>query len=324
MSTGMEEIEDILDPAIPIPPEMEPELTDILPRGYLSVSQMGLVLKCPHAWYLRYVEQKPQRTSIRPFQGIQVHKVHELVLEERLLKGKLPSLETALDAYATVFEEQKGLIDDWEDQDQGAAKDTGVTCTKVFYQEAAIKATPVIVEKTFHTTIKTFDGKVKLPVMGRIDNIQVQSHSEKEYQDIREMVVADREKQQAKDKKKLLTLPRLTKPTRLHDLKVVTDKWSEGDLENDLQFAIYAGVEHIPDVQVDQIVKGRAKVPRPRYEQLSGVMTNRQVQHAVDVAAGVVKTIGAGNLQGNYTDPGNWWCSEKWCSMWSHCRGKKK
>ena len=320
-ATGFEELENILDPAIPIPPDMEPELKDILPRGYLSVSQMSMLLKCPYSWYLRYVEGKKPRTNIRPFQGIQVHRVMEKMLGERLFKGELPSLETATDAFADEFEKQKPLIDDWDDTDQGAAKDTGVNCTKVWYQEAAVHATPVIVEKTFHVTVKTSDGKASLPILGRIDNIQVQSLNEKEYQDIREKVVVDLNAQTAKDAKKPLLLPKLSKPARLHDLKVTTDKWSEKDLEDDLQFAIYAGVEHIPDVQVDMVVKGRAKVPRPRYEQITGVMTNQQAQYAMKIAEDVAHTIALGHF--SHTNPDNWWCGSKWCSMWQYCRGRK-
>lgn len=305
---GMDEIENILDPAIPMPEEMDAALTDILPRGYLSVSQMVMLLKCPYQWYLRYVEEKRPRTSIRPFQGIQVHRAADMVLKTRLTKGELPPLEAATDAYSDAFEEQKPIIDDWEGEEPGFAKDVGINCTKVFYQEAAVKATPVAVEKTFSTVIHSKDGKVKLPVLGRIDSIQVQTHTEKEYQDIREKVASDEK-------------AKVPKPRRLHDLKVTTDKWSEGDLQNDLQFAIYAGVEHIPDVQVDQIVKGRAKIPRPRYEVLAGVLTNKEAHHAIAVADGVATTIALGHFP--MTDPGNWWCSSKWCSMWEHCRGKK-
>lgn len=321
MIDDFDEIENILNPAIPIPPDMEPELQDILPRGYLSVSQVTTVLKCAYSWYLRYVEGKKSRNSIRPFQGIQVHKAVEKVLEARLYKGELPPLEMATDAFSTEFDKQAPMIDDWEGQDKGLAKDTGVLCTKVFYQEAAVKATPVLVEKTFHTVVRTADGKVSLPILGRIDNIQVQSLNEKEYQDIRAGAVANIEAQRAKNPRAVLKTPPLSKPARLHDLKVVTDKWSETDLVNDLQFAIYAGVEHIPDVQVDMLVKGRAKVPRPRYEQLTGVMTNAQVQYAVRVVEDVARTIGLGHF--SRTNPDNWWCSEKFCSMWAHCRGAK-
>lgn len=322
-SNAMSEVENILDPVIPMPDNVEPGLTDILPRKYLSVSQISTVLKCPHSWYLRYVEEKPTTTSARMFQGIQVHKAVETVMNVKVATGELPPMSLALDTFSDAFEQQKTLIEDWEGEDPGQVKDVGVSCTKIHYQEAAPTAMPIMVEKTFHTTIKTPDGKIKLPVLGRIDQISVQAASEKEYQDIREKAIADIAAQVKKGNQNP-AVPTLKKPARIGDLKVVTDKWSEADLQNDIQFALYAGVEHIPDVEVNQLVKGRAKVPRPRYELLTGVITNAQVQHTLRVTAGVAKTIGSGHLEGNYTDPGNWWCSEKWCSMWRHCRGKNK
>ena len=301
---GLEEVEAFLDPDVDVPADVEPELVDILPRGYLSPSQVGMFLKCPKSWELAYLQHKPRRTVARMFQGIQVHNAVEKVLKGRLETGKLPSQEMATDAYSDSFNETKKLIEDWEGEDEGAVKDTGVKCTKAYYDEAASDATPIEVEKTFHAVFRSPDGKVRLPVLGRIDSVQVQSHTEQEYQDIREA----------------LSSKQPTKPKRVHDLKVVTDKWSEGDLDNDLQFAIYAGVEHVPDVQVDMVVKGRAKVPRPRYEKLTGVITPKMVKHAEAVVVGVAQSIALGHFP--MTDPSNWWCGEKWCSMWRHCRGK--
>lgn len=321
MSTpGMDEINDILDPAINLPDDVEMTLSDILPRGYLSVSQIGTVLKCPHSWELRYVEGCVPSTSARMFQGIQVHASVEKVLTAKLESGRLPSIELAVDTFSDAFEKQKPLIEDWEGEDPGSVKDTGITCAKIYYQEAAPIATPVMVEKTFHTSVLSTDGKTRLPLFGRIDSIQVQTHTDDEYEAIREKVAPVLLEQQRK-KVKLPVLPEILKPKRIHDLKVVTDKWSPGDLENDIQFALYAGVEKIPDVQVDQLVKGRAKVPRPRSETLTGIITDKQVQHTVRVAEGVAKTIGLGHFP--MTDPGNWWCGEKWCSMWRYCRGAK-
>lgn len=316
---SMSEVDDVLDPPVDVPEEVEPELTDLLPRKYLSVSQLTLFLKCAYAWYLSYVEEKERGASARMFQGIQVHRAQEVVLLAKRETGKMPPLELATDTFADEFEKQRGLITDWEDQDPGLVKDTGVQCAKIFHQEALPKATPIMVEKTFHTVIKSADGKVKLPVFGRIDAIQVQTLTDKEYNDIREKLLPSLKQAEA-DKKKLPAVPKLSKPARIHDLKVTTDKWGESDIQNDLQFALYAGIEHIPDVQVDQLVKGRAKVPRPRYEQLNYVMSNREVSHAVKVTEGVAKSIGLGHFP--LTDPGNWWCSPRWCSMWPHCRGK--
>lgn len=324
MTAGLEEIEAILDPSIDVPAEVEPELVDMLPRGYLSPSQVTMFIKCPHSWELAYVHGKPRKTVARMFQGIFVHNATEAVLKERLTSGKLPSLEMATDAFSDAFDKSKNLIEDWEEEEEGAVKDTGVKCTRAYYDEAAPDATPVSVEKTFTAVIRSADGKVKLPILGRIDSEQVQAHTETEYQEIRAKLMAlappveDTLKPAAGFSKEAMAA--ITKPLRIHDLKVVTDKWSEDDLKNDLQFTLYAGAEHIPDVQVDQVVKGRAKVPRPRYEKLTGVITNKQVEHVHKVVEGVARSIALGNFP--MTDPGNWWCSEKWCSMWRHCRGK--
>lgn len=307
MSTpGMEEIEAVLDPDIPVPPDIEPDLIDFLPKRYMSVSQLTMFLKCPHSWELRYLQGKHGRASGRMFQGIFVHKASEVVLEERLATGKIASIDTATDAFSTAFEASKGLIEDWEGDDPGRVKDVGVECTRVFHKEAAHLSMPISVEKTFYKVIRTSDGKAHLPVLGRIDSIHVQAHNEADYQAIREALLAGKAP---------------TKPKRLHDLKVSADKWNDNDLANDLQFALYAGVENIPDVQVDNVVKGRAKIPRVRYEPLRGVMDDKAVQHALRVMEGAAKSIAMGHFP--MTDPGNWWCSEKWCSVWHHCRGAK-
>lgn len=307
MTTGLEEVEAILDPAIEIPEDLEPELIDMLPRGYLSPSQVSMFLKCAHSWELAYVQGKPRKTVARMFQGIFVHEATEVVLKGRLETGTLPSVSDATDAFSDAFDNGKKHIEDWEGEEEGAVKDTGVKCTKAYYDEAAPDATPVCVEKTFTAVIRAADGKIKLPILGKIDSQQVQAHTEAEYQEIREALKANPNM-------------KINKPLRIHDLKVVTDKWNEDDLKNDLQFTLYAGSEHIADVQVDQVVKGRAKVPRPRYEKLTGVVSPKQVQHIEKVVEGVARGIALGNFP--MTDPGNWWCSEKWCSMWRHCRGK--
>ena len=324
MSTpGMEEIEEALDPAIPVPEDFGPELTDILPQGYLSVSQATMVLKCPYSWFLRYVEGLKPMTSARMFQGIQVHRAVEHLLRELLFTGVLPPLDVATDVYSDTFNQQIPLIEDWEGQTQEQVKDLGIHCTRIFHQEAGATSMPVNVEKTFSTVIQTetWDGvKLALPVLGRIDSVQVQALNEQEYQDIREKV-APVLVQQKEAGVRIIKEPAISKPLRLHDLKVVTNKWNEDKIKNSLQFMLYAGVEHVPDIQVDQVVKGRAKVPRPRYEALTSVMTNADVQHGVNVMGDVAKTIALGHFP--KCDPSCWWCSEKWCSMHRYCRGKK-
>lgn len=234
-------------------------------------------------------------------------------MNARLITGDIPPADLATDTFSDAFEEQKGLIDDWEGQEKSSVKDIGIKCANEYHLEALPKATPICVEKEFHRTVTTADGKVNIPILGRIDNIQVQSHGEDEYQAIRASVLSQ---------PKTTALPKVKKPLRIHDLKVTTDKWSDADLKNDLQFAIYAGAENVPDVQVDQLVKGRAKVQKPRYEVITSVMQPRDVEHAFEVAEGVGRGIAKGVFV--KTDPSNWWCTAQWCSMWSNCRGKTK
>lgn len=306
MSTGAEEIDDLIEGDIEIPAEFEPELVDILPKGYLSPSQLSTFSSCAHQWKLLYIDGKPRKTSARMFQGVSVHSAVEAVLKGRLVTGVLPTLEEATDTFSTAFDGNKENIDDWEDTAEGVVKDTGVRCTTAYYTEAAHKAMPVEVETTITRVIKSDDGKIRLPIFGRVDSIQVQAFNENEYQTIREAIKSDPKHQ-------------VTKPKQINDLKVVTNKWSEDKLSNSIQFAMYAGATGIPDAQVDMVVKGKATPPRVRYEALNGVITPGMVKHADNVALSIARDISAGSFR--LTDPGNWNCSEKWCSMWTYCRG---
>lgn len=302
-----DEIDRIFDPC-DLQPDMEPELSEILPRGYLSPSQVTTFLKCPHLWELSYVYKKPRTASGRMFQGVAVHSAVEAVLKTRLATGKIPEAALATDAFSDAFEASKALVTDWETSDAATVKDVGIACTRAYYETAAHAATPLVVEKSFLKVYKSADGKTRLPVLGRIDSIQAQTTSEAAYQEARAPVA------QGADP---ATVPVLR---RIHDLKVVTDKWSPSDIDNDVQFTIYGSAEGLPNVQVDQVIKGRAKIPRPHYAALTGVITPKAIDHVLDVVNGVAKSITLGHFP--KTDPGNWWCSAAWCGMWQHCRGR--
>lgn len=287
-----------------VPPDIKPMLVDILPKGYLSHAQASTLLQCGWKYKLMYIDQVPFKRSARLFQGSSVHTGVEHLLTVKMQTGKLPKVKDALDAFSTAFDAEQNTVEDWEGEDPGKVKDLGAKLTKIYFEEVAPKAAPIAVEKTFSTVIKSRDGKMHLPVLGRIDSIQVMlDHPEREY-----------------DPEQASNMPKHMQ--RIHDLKVVTNKWSEGKVLNSLQFASYAAVEGIPNVQADQLVKGRAKVPRPRYEVQSAVMTPAAGNHAISVLQDVATTIAIGHFP--KTDPGNWWCSKQWCSAWHECRGKNQ
>ncbi len=302
-----DDLDKFLDPAldgIESVPDLEPSLASSLPRGYLSVSQASTFLNCERMWELRYIEGKTSKTSYRPFEGRNVHYAVEDMLSDKKDFGKLETFAKAADAFSTAFEETRNHVEDWEGLDSGVAKDRGIALTKIFYDNAAPMAAPIAVEERFTVNIDIEDGR-KLPILGIVDSIQIQAPNADEPYDPAEMLVSK--------------LPR-----RIHDLKVVTDKWGPNDMMNDLQFHTYAQVLGIPDTQVDMVVKGRAAVPRPRYETDQYVVTQKDGKHALKVLQGVAESIARGTTNHfKMTNPGNWWCSEKWCSMWGHCRGAK-
>ena len=301
MKKGLDELDKILDPIGDLPAGFERELASFLPKGYISVSQATKFMHCPQAWALQYVEGRVPTTCYRMFEGRNVHRAAEVILKSKMLTGKNPPLSLATDTFSDAFEETKSSIEDWDGGEPGAMKDNGILLTTRFHENVLPEATPVAVEERVLTTLQLPDGK-KLPLLGIIDSIQVPL----------DRPALEYDPEEVKKSK----MPRV-----IHDLKVVTDKWGENDLPNDLQFHAYAHIQGIPDVQVDQIVKGRAKVMRPRYEKATYIVTKRDTTHAVAVLGGVAKSIALGHFQ--YTDPSNWWCSAKWCSMWWHCRGKK-
>jgi hypothetical protein len=304
-NTGVEEMDAVLDPEMEIPEEQEPDLVDFLPRGYLSISQATRFLKCPWSWKLQYVDGLKPKTTIRMMNGVFIHAAVEKVLTQRMETGTVPSLETATDAFSDTFEQNKVLIDAWEGQEPGQAKDTGIKCTTTFHQKVAPTSTPVSVEKEFRIVVKSEDGKIRLPVMGRIDSVQAQVLTEDDYQRVREDLVRG---------KPVRVLQ------RLHDLKVSTDKWSQADLQNDLQFAVYSHAEATPDVRVDNISTGRGKVPTPKFAPVDAVISRKHAEHSLKVLQGVAQGIATGVFP--MTDPSAWWCSEAWCSQWRNCRGK--
>jgi len=291
------DIEDLLET---VPENITPELVDFLPKGYLSVSQARTYIKCGRQYELLYVKEKPNIRSFRAYEGVNVHRVSELVLQEKFNTGVDPSLEFAQDNFVSQFGATKEFVDDWEGWDEGAALDNGIRLINLHHISLVPTAFPIEVEKTFTSIVNHQQTGLRLPVIGRIDSIQAQLTELDNYAEMR-----------------LNEKIKPTRPRRIHDLKVTTNKWNEAALSRDLQFGTYAHVEGIPDVQVDQLVKGRAKVPKPRYTKLTSVISPTVARHSIDVMANAAKGIAKGHFPP--TDPSNWWCDKNWCPVWAYC-----
>lgn len=275
----------------------------LLPKGYLSTSQVTQYTKCGHAYYLKYIERQAGVVPYRMFEGVAVHHAAEKALRLKMADGKRPPLDVVTDAVADYYDTNAAVVGDWESTTPDQGKDRGVILTKAFWEEGLPQSTPIMVEEQFTVTLTgPVDGR-PIPFVGRLDSVQIVPPRE----------LADMPGVQAT----CSTYPRV-----LVDLKITAAAWTDKDLRDSLQMALYADINAVPDVRIDQLVKGSGKKFKPYFQSLNGSVPAAASEHAIEVVEGVAKGIMAGVFP--KTDPSNWWCSAAWCGQWHRCRGKSK
>lgn len=270
-------------------------LSERLPKGYLSVSQISQFMKCGRAYEFRYVLEKPiPKTSFTAL-GSAVHKAAEKLHVAMMGAALPPPLEFVEDAYSDSHDEYFADPDMilMEEDKVTDPKDVGVRLTRLYYKGATgelidpetkqplRKIYPVAAERVIRTMLKPTDGD-EVPFLGIID---------------------------------------LEEPDAVADLKTKRKKGSQGEVDNSLQLSLYAHVSGKKTVRHDQLIKPSAKLPE-RFIRISANRTEAEIQHAVDIAANVATDIARGRFP--LTMPDNWWCTEKWCPFWFDCRGRKR
>lgn len=266
--------------------------TDLLPRGYLSVSQMTQFLKCGKAYERRYVQEITIPSNNFTVQGRGVHKAAEHLHLSLMENPEKPiDEEQMLDIYSDsqVTESEGAVLID--DPDWDFVKDEGVALTKV-YRKGALgqlvdpatghlhrPVQPIAAERVLRTMLEPPEGD-PIPFMGVVD---------------------------------------LEEPHGISDVKTKRKAASQADADNSLQLTLYAHVLGKPEVRFDQLVK-KTKTKPERYIRTLSLRKSADAEHAIDIASDVAANIAAGNFP--RTNPENWWCSAKWCPYWSTCRGK--
>lgn len=275
-------------PAEPLPP-----ISDRLPRGYVSVSQLNQYLKCPKAYEFRYLDEIEVPRNSYMVQGSAIHRAGEVLHKAMLESMTIPDVTLTLDAYATAHREMftPDVIIAEEDKDLGHILDTGVKMVSVYHQgatgllkdenkEPIPPVYPVAVERKLITALKPMD-RDPYPFMAIID---------------------------------------LEEPTVVVDLKTKRKKGSQAEVENSLQLSLYSAATGKPDVRLDQLIKPTKTLPT-RYIRLSATRTEQEIAHAVELGADIVDGITAGYFP--RSSPDAWWCTAEWCHYWGLCRGKK-
>ena len=272
-------------------------LTELLPRGYLSVSQVNQYMKCGKAYEFRYLLDRQVRPNSYTAQGSALHKgaeqMHLFMKDTPELPPKAFVEQAYVDAHEQYFAPDLDVEIMEDDVSVGAVKDLGVKMINHYYEGAAgnlaapdskesyRRVYPVHVERKVYAMLKTQEGK-EVPFLGVID---LEEHD----------AVAD-----LKTKRKIGT---------------------QGEADNSLQLSLYAYVTGKTHVRLDQLIKP-TKTLGVRYIRRESDRTAEEIAHAVDIAAQVADDIVAGRFY--LTMPDNWWCSVDWCPYWNECRGRKR
>jgi putative RecB family exonuclease len=117
----------------------------MLPKSYLSISQIQCYLRCPAQYYFRYVRgiQTPPNRALTI--GKVVHAANEANYKQKLNTGIDMELEDIRGITEMVFDQQ-APITDWGEDDPGEAKDTALTLASLYHQKVAPAVQPKAVE----------------------------------------------------------------------------------------------------------------------------------------------------------------------------------
>jgi len=280
----------------------------LLPRGYLSASQISTYLRCGMQYYFRYIEQKSSPPNIAMMTGSACHKGFETYYQDTIDEGE-PSVLTGAQIAELAIAEIEEEAAEKEVPLVGEEKDNTVieiqTAITSYIDHVAPKIVPTAVEKEI-----TFDITENIPILAYIDLIRKKN---------------DQEMYQG------------SSPSVICDYKVTGKKWALNQLTNALQFMLYAIGLEVGNVEIHNLRKTTANIKQMKdapdgwATPSQDVTTNiRILRHTFDNAAeqqhiiSLVTRVAEGITKGNFLPclPDEWCCTPKWCGYWHLCRGK--
>lgn len=276
----------------------------ILPRGYLSASAIGMMLRCPKQFEFRYIHDIIAPPSAAIVLGKAAHSTFEDYYQDVINSKPRVAPDVVADISVAMLDSEIDSSDfklDGKEYDAAVYDIRGLTSAYVEHIGAHIQ--PISTEEQF--SFKTQHG---IEVLGFLD--------------LKHEVGVD-------------TL--LNKAiVGIADYKVTTKKWNLQKLTNSLQFNIYTLATGITDIQIHNLVKGgTVKVLPKKGEVEDGVIdvTNKhrilqtkfdgsENQHFEGLIYQVARLITAGVFCP--CDPESWCCNADWCGYWRLCRGANK
>ena len=193
-----------------------------LPKGYLSVSQVNMYLRCARSYEMRYVKGVIRPPKARMTEGSAIHKALEVAHKHRKNSKQPAKLDMLLDAYSTYWQAKKAEVE-FEDETETDIMKRDETFIRLYHRDFIPKIVPEQVEMRFWMPMTEF----KIPVMGFID--LVDSGEE----DGMHTVV---------------------------DHKVVDRRKTKAMADGDMQLTLYAHVTGLPKARYDMFVKNKTPI----------------------------------------------------------------
>lgn len=257
------------------------------PRGYISISQLNMFLRCGLQYKFRYVDALVSPPGVSLIEGSSMHRALEVGLREKKDTGKAAPVSVMTDAWRDEWIEQKKDVEEWGDDGEYKTaqllENRGLAWLQDYHANKMPNINPIDVEQRFWTTI----GKNNIPVLGYIDLI-------------------DQDKIDLVDGQTVV------------DHKVVRSSKSQADADNDPQLTLYSMATQARRVRFDCFVKTKT----PKIKSVSSTRTPHDYHWLARIFDKVAETISAGVFLP--CDPTSWVCTRKFCGYYRMCRGKGK
>lgn len=284
--------------------QQETEASKTPEKPHVSFSEIQMFTRCQYQWYYRYALGKKRAPAVAMIVGTSVHTSAEANLMAKLQRGELLTCDEAMalarDTLTIKWEEEEPTLDE-EDAGRdpkavkGEAIDKAVRLAKLHAVELAPQIEPTAVEQKFRIEV----ADAPHDIVGTID-------------------VKERVKLSPK-------APPLPNSIGIRDLKTTGKSPSADDAERDLQLSVYALAIVASDGRVPDVLRKDFLVNN-KTPKLVVLETKRDAADLTNLMERIRVAIRA-MQSGIYipTDPGNWWCSDKWCGYYDECPfGRKK
>lgn len=266
----------------------------ILPRPYLSVSQVKAYMLCPKAYEYSYILNRPRKGNVSLIKGSSEHEVYEVVYQQKIDEVEIFSPKVAGEYGIHRLEEN---AEKNEVVLNGVEKDTA--CQEIIrevseYVDVVVPLyEPLFVEKEWRVTLES-----GIPFLAYMDLIHID--------DVGDEVIAD--------------------------YKISAKKWTLAKAMNELQFQIYSMISGIAKTEVHNVFGALAKRKSKPNEDPEILDLGKQIRVIeVDNSSApkdhlnmMIERVAQGISMGNFPPCAldSWKCTEKFCDYFQECRGR--